>query len=87
MSKPGGNFGHGSGSTESADGAQEVNVCGNGERPKASLEICPESLNRIELWTVGRQVDGDTAGVADGVADPLPLVDVEVVHEDESARG
>ena len=58
----------------------------DGERAKASFDVGPKALDRIQLWAVRREVNGETASVENCLADDVHLVDVEVVHHDDVAR-
>ncbi len=60
-------------------------MCGDRERAKTAFEISPETLDRIQLRTVGRQINRKAASVEDRFADDVHLVDVEVVHDDDVA--
>lgn len=64
MTKPRGDLLQRRRCTESSDGAQELVLRVECERSKASLHVRPEALDGIQLWAVGREVDGDAVRAA-----------------------
>lgn len=47
-----------------------------------SLELCEDLLDRIEIWTVGRQEEEPGSGGSDRLAHGLALVAAEIVDDD-----
>jgi hypothetical protein len=83
--KPAGDLVDGERCAKAASGASEFGLRVDGEGAQVALKVGPPELDRVELRAVGRQVDGQRPGGFDGVADPLHLVHVEVVHDDDVA--
>ncbi len=51
------------------------------------LEFGEHLLDRVEIWTVGRQEEDLCAGRADRGSNSLPLVAAEIVEDDDVAGG
>lgn len=85
MAEPSGDLVDRGGSSESADCLKQLRLDVDREGAKLPLHVGPKPLDRVELGTVGRQIDGDAASIEDGLAYDQHLVDVEVVHDDDVA--
>lgn len=43
-------------------------------------------LDRVEIWTIGRQIEQFGSSRPDGLAHGLPFVAAKIVHDDDVAR-